>query len=47
MQKVIECEDWDGATGSFNCKARGMERKGRIWEKILAHSSSLGFSAVR
>lgn len=42
-----ECADWDGANGSFNCKARGMGRKGRIWERVLAHSTSLGLSAVR
>lgn len=33
MQKVIECADWNGATGSFNCKARGMGRKRILGEE--------------
>lgn len=39
--------NWNDATGSFNCKARGVGRKRGVWERIRAHSSSLGFSAVR
>lgn len=23
MRKVIECADWNGVTGSFDCKAKG------------------------